>query len=174
MSYRPNPAGKTWNECLNLLAETFGTWRVGSWGWKCPASDGSGRGPNHWSVLSFAAHQAQVTVTFKHPREGERSVTVSKFSSPVDNLWAIWKGLDSIRLNELRGLDDVERQFYAALPAPVRQRDPWEVLGVGPGTEPEAIDLVYRAKAKKLHPDVGGDAEAFKELQAAYEAVRPK
>jgi curved DNA-binding protein CbpA len=29
----------------------------------------------------------------------------------------------------------------------------------------------YRRKARKVHPDVGGDAEAFKELYAAYRAV---
>lgn len=29
----------------------------------------------------------------------------------------------------------------------------------------------YRRKARKLHPDVGGDAEAFKQLHAAYRKV---
>jgi hypothetical protein len=172
MTYRPNPSGKTWNQCLGLLAEVMERWKVGAWSWQCAASNHATRGRSHWSVFAYAPHEAQVTVTFKHPEEGERSITVSKFAYPVDNLWAVQIGLDAIRLNELRGLDDVQRQFYQALPAPKKVRDPWEVLGVGPGTEPDMIDMAYRAKAKKLHPDAGGDAEAFKELQAAYEAVK--
>lgn len=36
---------------------------------------------------------------------------------------------------------------------------------------PEEMAL-YRTKARRLHPDAGGSAEAFRELQEAYEAVK--
>jgi len=173
MSYRANPDGFSWAKCMGLLGEVFDRWKVGEWTWKCPASNtGVGRGRTHWSMFAFQPHEAQVTVEFKHPKDGVRSVTVSRFQYPVNNLWALWKGLDAIRLNELRGLDDVAREFYAALPAPRRERDPWEVLGVRPDADEDVIDASYRAKAKRLHPDAGGSEAAFKELQAAYEAVK--
>jgi len=35
----------------------------------------------------------------------------------------------------------------------------------------ENIKAAYRAKAKLLHPDKGGDAAKFKELVAAYELL---
>jgi hypothetical protein len=123
-------------------------------------------------MLGYAVDMRAVTVSFTHPKAGERTVTVDRFSYPVDNLWAIWKGINAIRLNELRGLDDVARQVYGLLPAPARERDPWEVLGLRPDADEDAIDAVYRAKAKRLHPDAGGSAEAFGELQRAYEKVK--
>lgn len=100
-----------------------------------------------------------------------RTVTIDRFERPVDNLWALAIGLDAVRLNELRGLDDVARQVYQALPAP-RQRSPWEVLGLPAGSDLDVIEAVYRTKAKRLHPDAGGTVEAFRELQEAYEAVK--
>ena len=44
------------------------------------------------------------------------------------------------------------------------------VLGIGTNSKPtmRIIKNTYRRKAKLLHPDVGGDAEAFKQLNAAY------
>ncbi len=45
------------------------------------------------------------------------------------------------------------------------------VLGVEPGATKRDVKNAYRRKARKLHPDVGGDAEAFKQLYAAYRAL---
>lgn len=157
---------------MGLLGEVFDRWKVGTWTWSCPASNFGNKGRTHWSLFIYQPHERQVTIQFTHPKTGPRSITVSRFDYPVDNLWALWKGLDAIRLNELRGLDDVAREFYQALPAPRAQRDPFEVLGVRPDSDEDVIDAAYRAKAKRLHPDVGGSAEAFRELQEAYEAVK--
>ncbi len=46
-----------------------------------------------------------------------------------------------------------------------------ELLGVEPSVTKREVKNAYRRKARKLHPDVGGDAEAFKQLYAAYRAV---
>lgn len=43
-----------------------------------------------------------------------------------------------------------------------------EVLGVDEETDPERLHQAYRQRARQVHPDVGGSAEAFAELQAAY------
>ena len=54
-----------------------------------------------------------------------------------------------------------------------RDSDPYRILGVEPGDSPELVTAVFRAKAKLLHPDKKtGDAEKFKRLHAAYEAVK--
>lgn len=41
-------------------------------------------------------------------------------------------------------------------------------LGLRPGATHAEVKAAFRAKAKVLHPDQGGDAELFRRLQAAY------
>ncbi len=171
MSYTPNPSDKNWHQVVAYLDAMFDTWRVKVWEIHCPMAEGKATKGYVWARMSGEPHEAQVTIRFQHPKDGERSVTVSRFAYPQDNLWAIWKGLDSIRLNELRGIDDVERQFYGALPAPKVRRDPWQVLGLSPSADPDVIRSVYRTLANKRHPDKGGSAEAMAELTEAYEAA---
>ncbi|HEX7256069.1 MAG TPA: DnaJ domain-containing protein [Gaiellaceae bacterium] len=50
-------------------------------------------------------------------------------------------------------------------------RDLYEVLGVAPDADDEAIKQAYRALARELHPDVSSraeDAERFREVTEAY------
>jgi hypothetical protein len=50
--------------------------------------------------------------------------------------------------------------------------DPFAVLGVEPDTEVAELRAARRRLAKDLHPDhVGGDAEAMRRLNAAFEAA---
>lgn len=168
MSYNPNPQNQGWVMCRDRLLDTIAKWqkryKAADVTIDCPAA------PRYASAFGNKADRA-VSVTFTAGAHIKRTVTVDRFERPVDNLWALAIGLDAVRLNELRGLDDVARQVYQALPA-ARQRDPWEILGLRPDADEDAIDAVYKAKAKRLHPDVGGTAEAFKELQQAYESVK--
>ncbi len=46
-----------------------------------------------------------------------------------------------------------------------------ETLGVSPGATEDEIKKAYRKLAMKHHPDRGGDAEKFKEIQHAYEQL---
>lgn len=50
-------------------------------------------------------------------------------------------------------------------------RNPHEVLGVPKGASEAEIRKAYLNSARIHHPDKGGDAEAFKELRNAYEAL---
>lgn len=47
----------------------------------------------------------------------------------------------------------------------------YEILGVEKTASAAAIKESFRAKAKKLHPDAGGNREKFEELQKAYETL---
>jgi DnaJ-domain-containing protein 1 len=46
------------------------------------------------------------------------------------------------------------------------------VLGVGPDATADEIKQAYRQLARQHHPDVGGDAERFHQIQQAYEALQ--
>jgi len=45
------------------------------------------------------------------------------------------------------------------------------LLGLEPGASAAAIKRAYRRLAKAHHPDLGGDADAFRRLDAAYRAL---
>lgn len=168
MTYNPNPQDQGWVTCRDRLLECIAKWQkkykaVGVT-IECPAA------PRYTARFGTPADRA-VSVTFTAGKHVDRTVTIDRFERPVDNLWALAIGLDAVRLNELRGLDDVARQVYQAIAAP-RTRDPWEVLGLRPDADLDAIEAVYRTKARRLHPDAGGSVEAFRELQEAYERVK--
>ncbi len=44
----------------------------------------------------------------------------------------------------------------------------YALLGIEPGATKREIKNAYRRQARRLHPDKGGDAEAFKTMYAAY------
>lgn len=50
-------------------------------------------------------------------------------------------------------------------------RSPFDVLGVDPGADDEAIERAYRRRVKETHPDQGGSAPAFLRVRAAYQAL---
>lgn len=47
----------------------------------------------------------------------------------------------------------------------------YELLGTTPDVTPEQLKKAYRRTALKLHPDRGGDPEAFKTMKAAYDVL---
>lgn len=46
--------------------------------------------------------------------------------------------------------------------------DPHKILGISPGASLEEIRRAYRRQAAKYHPDAGGDAWVFQQIQSAY------
>lgn len=47
----------------------------------------------------------------------------------------------------------------------------YETLGIQKGATHAQIKTAYHKKAKQHHPDKGGDVEAFKQIQRAYEVL---
>lgn len=45
--------------------------------------------------------------------------------------------------------------------------DPFATLGLPPTASPEEVKAAFRAAARRLHPDVGGDEEAFRTVTLA-------
>lgn len=52
------------------------------------------------------------------------------------------------------------------------QPDPYEVLGVAPDADAEAVRRAYRRLMRTVHPDHGGTAGMFRTVQAAFDALQ--
>jgi DnaJ-class molecular chaperone len=52
--------------------------------------------------------------------------------------------------------------------------NPYTILGLKQGASKDEVKKAYRNLAKKHHPDVGGDAEVFKKILAAYSLLGGK
>ena len=48
----------------------------------------------------------------------------------------------------------------------------YAVLGVRPDADSDTIKHAYRQRVRQVHPDVSGDSDPFRQLQAAYEVLR--
>ena len=49
--------------------------------------------------------------------------------------------------------------------------DPYKILGIDKNASLEEVQRAYRMKARKHHPDMGGDAWAFQQVREAYEKI---
>lgn len=53
-----------------------------------------------------------------------------------------------------------------------KKNDPYETLGAIRGLELDDYEALYKARARKLHPDKGGDPEEMKKINAAIKKIR--
>lgn len=93
------------------------------------------------------------------------------YSTVEDNLWALVRTLDALRQIERDGSPAlISRAFrgFVALPDP-DARQWWEVLGVDRKADNATIRAAFIRLAKVHHPDAGGDAVLFDQVQKSYD-----
>lgn len=104
-------------------------------------------------------------------RGEKRRVRVSAWTDFNTNFRCCYLIIRDMRLAEARGLTAAIREAYGLIEAP-KTRDPWEILGLRPDASIEDVEIMYKAKANRLHPDKGGTNAAFVELNQAYERIK--
>lgn len=96
------------------------------------------------------------------------------YSTVIQNIAGIAKHLEASRAIERYGVATAAEtlQAFTALPPPADakpKRPWWEVLGVvRDGADKDGVTAMFKAKAKKAHPDGGGTADQFAELNEAF------
>jgi DnaJ-domain-containing protein 1 len=117
---------------------------------------------------------ADRTVTLRYQMNGKDIVlTMDKQSRAVDNLRVLYICIESMRMNERRGISEVMQSAYLQLNAPVLEKDPYDVLGLPRGTAVLVCEAQYKELLKEYHPDrPGGSVEKTKEINDAITKIR--
>jgi hypothetical protein len=101
-------------------------------------------------------------------------IAVDRYRKLAENLQAIFHVIEARRVELRHGGLAITRatfQGFLALPAPASKH--WTaVLDLAHTATLEDIRQRYRAKAKELHPDAGGNPDDFSELNTAYELAQ--
>ena len=160
----------SWHKALRDMRETFRKWENDEWDVL--------RTYHGVKTRNLTPEQRRVTVVWQTNDRAARHVEVScdRWDDPADNLRALWYAVESIRMNEQRGVGDLAAHAYAQLPSPDPHRSALETLelpaSIGPDDIPDAVRDSYRRLAKVHHPDVeGGDADRFKAITAARDEL---
>jgi len=81
--------------------------------------------------------------------------------------------IEALRLAQQRGiLDTLVMAGLAMLPAGAALVDPYELLGVRSDATNSVVDAAYRARARDLHPDAGGNNDAMRALNEARDKIK--
>lgn len=154
---------KSWAATTRDLEEEFRLWGVREWDTNYP------RGAR---LEGFNQTLSDKTVILTYTKNGRNCrLEMGKQLRAVDNLRVLFLAIQSIRMNEKRGIGEVLQSAYKQL-AGETVFDPYEILGVSSSSPIEVIEAAFRALAKKYHPDQGGSADKFKEVSQAIEQIR--
>ncbi len=102
-----------------------------------------------------------------------RCMAIDMYTDVEQNLAAVAATLYAMRAIERHGGAEILNRAFSgfnALPEAGGGVPPWrDILELKGNVTVEDVKLQYRAKAKLMHPDTGGDAGSFAMLNRAYE-----
>lgn len=105
--------------------------------------------------------------------EGKQVVfACDRWDKIEDNMQAIRKTIEAMRGLDRWGVSEMLNRAFSGFKALPEQEagGHWsEVLGVSRSASQEEIKAAYRQKLHSAHPDKGGTAEKFAEVQQAYQ-----
>lgn len=164
---------KSWSQLNVELDDEFRKWGVTEWETNYP------KGARSQAMYQMPDDRFVSLRYVKHGREV--TLTMNKQNRAVDNLAVLLLGIQSLRLNEKRGIGEIMAQAYAQLPSPdstvtwtakVFVENAYDYLGVNESADMAVVEAAYKAKARKAHPDAGGSAAEMAKLNQAMEAIR--
>lgn len=129
---------------------------------------------SNYSLSESKPRKAGVAVYFTW--DGDQTcIPVDRYQLVEDNLQAIYHCIEAER-TKLRhgGINLVKAAFrgYAALPNPEAKVNWREFFGYPEGRDLQEVKKLYQRAASVNHPDKGGNAEQFHQVQVAWEAAQ--
>jgi len=156
---------KSWSATNNELDLEFSKWGVTEWETNYP------RGAR---LTGYNQSIEDRTVTLRYKKDGrEVNLSMGKQSRAVDNLRVLYIVINSIRMNERRGIGEVMESAYLHLSSGAEyKKTPYEVLGLAQGLPLTVYEAMYKDLVRKNHPDVGGSEEKMVELNNAIGLIK--
>lgn len=153
----------TWARTMLELADEFRKWGVKEKDWdvRSLAREESGLSPE----------RRRVTLAWTSADGHATTLVMEAQPRAVDNLRVLFLAVESLRMNESRGIVDVIKQAYAQIAAPMVQRDPYEVLGIRPDADDDIVKAAYRAASRRAHPESGGTNDLQTTINLAFESI---
>lgn len=100
----------------------------------------------------------------------QMAIPCDRWNKIHDNVQAIALTVEAMRGMERWGAKHMIKAMFTGFKAlPSSEKAWWVVLHVPHNAHPDIVKASYRDLAKIHHPDNGGNADAFREVQAAYE-----
>jgi hypothetical protein len=114
-----------------------------------------------------------VAVYFTHKKR-PMCFACDRWDKVQDNIYAVAMTIEALRGIERWGTGDMVEQAFTGFVALTAPKSPFETLGIRPGASQEEIDGAFRARAKQLHSDKGGNDAAMAELLDARRKLKEK
>lgn len=128
-------------------------------------------------------------VAIESPSKGSLLFATDRFDRWQDNARAIALGIEALRKVERYGIVQSDEQYrgWQALPpgtpmpaAKMTVEQAIQLLTEAAGNcgtfdplhDPDQIDVAFRMAARRNHPDVGGDADTFRQITEARDLLR--
>lgn len=122
----------------------------------------------------------EVATKHRHKKRQEEldTLLVETIGTAAAKKWQKKNALITAKLEEIhkKPLSSQMQEVIDRMDARVKEKtkplaNEYTLLGIEQSATKREIRNAYRRKARKLHPDVGGDAEDFKRLYEAYRKV---
>jgi hypothetical protein len=171
---------RTWVKVYKDLEETMRKWEVSDFE-VIAKYQGRQATQDCWNPEDRAVTLIWTRDTTVGPRDVQ--ITMRKFQRTLDNLEAIQKAVEHLRLAEAREVNELValmyRQIYPQAPVAPPSSAPsghipvyYRVLGVLPDAPMVVIEAAYKAQIRAHHPDLGGSTAKAQAINAAMEKIR--
>ena len=110
-----------------------------------------------------------VAIYFRY-NDKDISMCCDKYQKPWENIYALARAVEGIRMMARDGVSEfLDRAFTGFKQiAAISSFDPWFVLGIASTKDVSEIKRAYHKQAAVHHPEKGGDANRFQQLNDAY------
>lgn len=188
---------KTWQQVRGALETTMNRMGVTAYTVESPFEDARAIEKRKAGSKPQTIEQSSVTLEFNlspiwfnsnHAKERHIRITARSRETAVENLDALQRAFETIRLTAVRNLDGIVYRVYRQMfpqqqsrSIPPQQEPPRTtpkssgasaVLHIADEAPLAVAEAAYRALIRDVHPDVGGSHELAVALNAAIHTIR--